>query len=520
MQDNPQKSLNLLYNVSRELSATLDLHTVLERVLFLCTRDVTAERGSIVAIDENKRPIDGVLIINQMPVEHTIYDIQGILDHGLAGWVVRNHEAALVTDTTQDKRWYRRPDDATSQTGAKSAICIPFLLGGDQLVGVLTIVHPQPGFFSESHLILLQAISDQAAITISNALLFQSLQLAQQRYQELFEGSIDPILVTTWKGEILEANRKAREIFNIDHENLTSKSIFEFHQVDWEWLGEKSHDLHDNQTITYVSEINQDGRATPVEVHIHKVDIEGAEYLQWIMHNISERIKLDKMREELSAMVYHDLRSPLSNVESSLDMLASLIPPEYADTAGQLVQIATRSTKRVQNLINSLLDINRLETGHPIAHREWSRFQDVIQESLESVQVNMDAKDLQSIVEIPEESPLLWIDKDMMKRVFINLLDNAIKFAPQKGHIWVSANIDSDFIQFSIRDDGPGIPPELRERVFDKYAYLNIDKPKKGIGLGLAFCRLAVEAHGGKIWVDSPADKGSRFNFILPTAGP
>jgi PAS domain S-box-containing protein len=520
MQENPQKSLNLLYNVSRELSASMDLHTILERVLSLCTRDVAAERGSIVAMDENMKPVDGVLIINQVPIENTVYDIQGILDHGLAGWVVRNHLAALVTDTSQDQRWYRRPDDSTNQTGAKSAICIPFLLAGDQLVGVLTIVHPLPGFFSESHLLLLQSISDQAAITISNALLFQSLQLAQKRYEELFEGSIDPILVTTWKGEILEANRKTCEVFSMDKEGLLSKSIFDLHQADWEWLGEKSDELHNDQTITYVSEINQNEQVTPVEVHIHKVDINGAEYLQWIMHDISERIKLDQMRDELSAMVYHDLRSPLSNVESSLDMLTSLIPQEYADTAGQLVQIATRSTKRVQNLINSLLDINRLETGHPIAKREWTKFEKVIQDAIDAIQVNLDTKDLQMDVKIPEGSPSLFIDKDMVKRVFINLLDNAIKFAPQKGHIWLTVTNIPDFLHFSIQDDGPGISPEFRERVFEKYAYLNIDKPKKGIGLGLAFCRLAVEAHGGKIWVDSPTEKGSRFNFTLPTAGP
>ena len=154
-QENTRKSLNLLYSVSRELSASLDLHIVLERVLILCTRNVGAERGWIVAIDDNKKPIDSALIVNQKKIDHTIYEIQGILDHGLAGWVLHNHQSALVSNTAQDKRWYRRPDDANNQTGAKSAICIPMLLAGDQVVGVLTIVHPQPGFLKESHFTLM-----------------------------------------------------------------------------------------------------------------------------------------------------------------------------------------------------------------------------------------------------------------------------------------------------------------------------------------------------------------------------
>jgi two-component system, NtrC family, sensor histidine kinase KinB len=518
-QENTQKSLNLLYSVSRELSASLDLHVVLERILILCTRNVGAERGSIIAIDENKKPVDSALILNQKIINHTIYEIQGILDHGLAGWVLRNRRATLVSDTAHDKRWYRRPDDANNQTGPKSAVCIPMMLAGDQMVGVLTIVHPEPGFLKESHLSMLQAIADQAAITIFNAQLYQSLQMAELRYQELFEGSIDPVLVTTWKGEILEANRRAVEAFQLSNEELLTKSIFDLHQVDWEWLGEKSKDLHNNQTLHYTSEIKKPGEnAIPVEVHIHKVDIQSAEYLQWIIHDISERKKLDKMRDDLSAMVYHDLRSPLANVISSMDMLNAFIPPDYADTAGQLIQIAVRSTRRVQHLISSLLDISRLENGQPIVNLEFSNLIDIAREAVEAVQANLEVKDQQLHFDIPENLPSLWLDKDMIKRVLINLIENAIKFAPFQGNIHLDGATGENTIDIWVQDDGPGIPVESREHVFEKFASLNAEKSHKGIGLGLAFCRLAVQAHGGRIWVDSPTQQGSRFIFTLPVS--
>jgi len=520
-QENTQKTLNLLYSVSRELSASLDLHVVLERVLILCTRNVGAERGSIIAIDDNKKPIDSALIVNQKAINHTVYEIQGILDHGLAGWVLRNKQSTLVSDTAHDKRWYRRPDDANNQTGPKSAICIPMLLAGEQLVGVLTIVHPQPGVLKESHLSLLQAIADQAAITIFNARLYQSLQMAELRYQELFEESIDPILVTSWKGEIMEANRRAVEAFQFSVEELLNKSIFDLHQVDWEWLGEKSKELHNNQTLRYTSEIKKPGEsALPVEVHIHKVDIEGAEYLQWIIHDISERKKLDKMREDLSAMVYHDLRSPLANVISSMDMLNAFIPPDYADTAGQLIQIAVRSTRRVQHLISSLLDISRLENGQPIVSQQMTSVIDVAREAVEAVSANLEVKDQQLHFDIPENLPALWLDRDMIKRVYINLVENAIKFAPFQGNIHLGAASAENQVELWVQDDGPGIPEESREFVFDKFASLNAEKNKKGIGLGLAFCRLAIQAHGGQIWVDSPTGQGSRFIFTLPTTRP
>ena len=392
-------------------------------------------------------------------------------------------------------------------------------LAGDQLVGVLTIVHPQPGFFKESHLSLLQAIADQAAITIFNARLYQSLQMAQKRYQVLFDESIDPVLVTSWKGEIIEANRHALEVFHLNSDELLNKSIFDLHAVDWEWLGEKSKELHNNQTLQYTSEIVQAGEtALPVEVYIHKVNIEDAEYLQWIIHDISERKKLDKLREDLIAMIYHDLRSPLSNVISSMEMLNAFLPPDYADTASQLVQIAIRSTRRVQILISSLLDISRLENGQPIIKQADTSINDVATEAVEAVRANLEIKDQQLHFEIPRNLPSLSLDADMIKRVYINLIENAIKFAPFQGNIRLGGIQKEDMVELWVQDDGPGIPLDLRERVFDKFAYFNSERSHKGIGLGLAFCRLAVQAHGGQIWVDSPTRQGSRFAFTLPAS--
>ncbi|MCE1252906.1 MAG: ATP-binding protein [Anaerolineae bacterium] len=519
--ENPENSLNLLYSVSKELSASLNLSIVLERVLELCIRNVNAERGSIVALDDNQKPIDSVMVINQKTINYTAHDVQGVLDHGLAGWVLRHQQPVLVSDTTQDTRWFRRPDDAVSRTGAKSAICIPMILAGDQIVGILTIVHPQPNFLKESHLALLQAISDQAALTIHNANLYQSLQSVKQRYQKLFDENIDPILVSDWKGRIIEANQSALSLFsNLPVDILMDKSIYDLHSVDWEWLSSRSESLHNNETLTYLSEIEQNDRHTPVEVHIHKINIGDAEYLQWIIHDISERKNLEKLRDELSAMIYHDLRSPLSNVLSSLEMLDVVLPEDTSESAHQLAQIAMRSTRRVQRLISSLLDINRLENGQTITQQHMCNLENIVHEAFEAVQVNAESKDIHLNNDIPADFPELWIDHDMIKRVVINLLENAIKFTPVDGNIHIGARFENNEATLWVEDDGPGIPLEAQQFIFDKYVHLNKEKYPKGIGLGLAFCRMAVQAHGGQIWVESDQKAGSRFIFTLPASRP
>lgn len=108
----------------------------------------------------------------------------------------------------------------------------------------------------------------------------------------------------------------------------------------------------------------------------------------------------------------------------------------------------------------------------------------------------------------------------MITRVVINLTENGIKYTPKGGQVWLSAKQVDNMVEISVRDTGPGIPEEMRVRVFDKFSRVKYKNAPKGIGLGLAFCRLAVEAHGGRIWVESDGKNGSNFKFTLPIETP
>ena len=168
-------SLELLYNISREFAAALDLRTVLQRVLFLSVQYIGAISGSVIVLDDLGKPIDSALIFRNQFHEHITRQLRDTLDHGLAGWVVKNRQPALVQDTSKDPRWLRRPDDDPAQTGPKSAVSAP-ILARDRLVGVLTLVHPQPGKFNLDHFELVQSIADQAGIAIVNARLYAESQ--------------------------------------------------------------------------------------------------------------------------------------------------------------------------------------------------------------------------------------------------------------------------------------------------------------------------------------------------------
>ncbi len=519
MSDYTRTTLELLYNISRELTSDLDLRTVLVRVLTLSSKYVGAERASVVVLD-NGSPVDAAIIVDNELKPHTVEQLHGILNQGLAGWVIRTKQPALLPNTSRDERWLQRPDDMANRTGAKSAICVPVIVR-DQLAGVLTIVHSIPNSFTEEHLALVQAIADQAGTAINNARLYNKLQAAHQRYVELFDDSIDPIFITDLDGKILEANRQAGELTGRSKDEMRGERMVDLLDVKGDWLTDKSIELHAGRTVHNETILQvRNGPLVPIEAYVRLVTMESGDVLQWILRDISERKAIDALRDDLMAMVYHDLRSPLSNIISSLEMIQMLLPAENNENERAILTIATRSTERMQRLIATLLDIYRLEAGQPITNRKRVEIPGLIYEAVDAVQPVVENKGLEMKVEIEKDLPSIWVDEDMIRRVLINLLDNATKFILFKGVITLGVRRTGELIEFSVGDNGPGIPPDKMELIFDKFARLQVDRFPKGLGLGLAFCKLAVRSHGGTIWVKSEINVGSTFYFTLPVESP
>jgi signal transduction histidine kinase len=167
-------------------------------------------------------------------------------------------------------------------------------------------------------------------------------------------------------------------------------------------------------------------------------------------------------------------------------------------------------------LTNSLLDMSRLESGRPVVNLFPTSPILLGKDSAEAVSPIATSKKQQINISIPSDIPMVKIDVDMIRRVLINLLENAVKYSPPEGEITLGADLETENVIIWVQDSGPGIPAEEKEHIFDKFTRLNPKGSQKGFGLGLAYCRLAIEGHGGRIWVDSELGKGSRFSFTLP----
>jgi signal transduction histidine kinase len=226
-------------------------------------------------------------------------------------------------------------------------------------------------------------------------------------------------------------------------------------------------------------------------------------------------MELEALRDSLVHMIVHDLRTPLTSIIGGLETIEQL---EYDhDTALEVLPMALTSAHELLEMVNTLLDINKMESGAMRLNLAEVDFADVAREAVAQVQGLLAEYEHELETDIGTEGTI-QADPDLLRRVVVNLLGNAIKFTRSGGRIRLSAHTDRTGLTFSIADNGPGIPPEDQRRIFEKFgqAQARQEGHKHSTGLGLTFCEMVAKAHGGRIWLDSTVGEGSTFYVWIP----
>jgi signal transduction histidine kinase len=239
------------------------------------------------------------------------------------------------------------------------------------------------------------------------------------------------------------------------------------------------------------------------------------------LRSANERLKeLDRLKDEFIATVTHELRTPLTSIRSFSEILHDN-PDLPASQRKEFQDIIIKESERLTRLINQVLDLARLEAGRFDWRIGEVDLKEVIAEAVAATRQLFNDKSIHLEVAADGELPSARVDRDQLMQVVINLLSNAAKFSPRgSGRVTVTARRDGDMLRVGVSDNGVGIAPEDRERVFERFLQVGdplTDKPE-GSGLGLAISRRIVEHLGGRIWVDSQPGRGSTFSFVLPVA--
>jgi signal transduction histidine kinase len=226
----------------------------------------------------------------------------------------------------------------------------------------------------------------------------------------------------------------------------------------------------------------------------------------------------DMWKESLSSMIIHDLKNPLGVIQGTMIFLKGTLGDDLNEKQSQLLESAMISADRALKLVSAILDVNRLEEGRMPLSLQSIAPEKAFRACLDEMQPLLAMHNLTAGMAVPRGLPPVRADYSSLIRVIANLIDNAIKFTPGGGKITLSARRVPAGVQFSIADTGHGIPPDQHERIFEKFAQAGIraEGQRAGVGLGLTFCKLAIEAQHGHIWVENNQGAGATFHFILP----
>lgn len=338
----------------------------------------------------------------------------------------------------------------------------------------------------------------------------------QSRQQALLDAMVEGVLVLDGAGAIQHANPAVQRQFHLGT-GFEGRPLLEV--------------IRDPALGQALQQLQQSGRLEEFLLHapgenprtfqVNAVALRDADRLRTgallVFHDLTDRQRLEEMRRDFVANVSHELRTPLSLIKGSAETLLAGAKDDPA-AATRFLNLIDKHADRLTFLIEDLLTVSRLESGRTLLNLQPTPLRRVAEEALEALQAKARERGITLVNETPEALQV-HADGDRLQQVYSNLADNAIKYGRPGGRVVAGArSLHEDIVEAWVSDDGQGIPPEARERVFERF--FRVDKARSremgGTGLGLSIVKHLVQAHGGEVRVESEVGRGTTFYFTLP----
>ena len=509
------EDLELLAEVS-QLLTVVELENVLQKVVSLAARSMGASKVSLFLQEGDTVDWEHLITTRNLPPDQSVKVVTQVMGTGFAGWVYKNKRGDIIVDTETDDRWLVFPDDPIL---TRSVLCVPFLYE-NEVIALITLTHENPNHFKLYHLRLMEIVTNQAAVAIRNAQLFNRLNAQRRQLHVVLQSISDALVVLDAAGKIEMVNVTALPIFGANTpEQVIGHTILDFLLVD--------------AVFRPIIEIIQAGLTHPDNWHFEtRSERRQVDYLVtmgvWeevqrqrrgyviIMHDVTILRDLSRFKDEILQVASYDLRSPLALINGYADMIRmDLSDPD--SPIHEHVEIIKNSVESMGSLVEDVLRVERIRST-PLELHEHTDMAALIRVVIVNARPAAQAKYLQFNTDVQLDGiPRIVVDPVLIRQAMENLIDNAIKYTPEGRRIVVQVHYDADRFYFSVEDDGIGIPQEHQPYVFEAFYRVEQTRYKeKGSGLGLSMVKNVIARHNGEVWVKSIPDKGSRFGFWLP----
>lgn len=407
---------------------------------------------------------------------------------------------------------------------ARSELFVP-MTRGDETLGVLYLADVTPFRFFQADIDMARSIGEATAMTLANVNLVQALSNQTNRLNSVIEANRDGVIMVGGDYDIVVINQNAITLLQLPGSPT-------------EWLGRSIEDVCDalagrsddlvaslQLELDHLTTLSE--RASSVEFHVGRRMLQ-VQYLPIIaqelhlgrviaLRDVTDQRLAEQMRNEITHTMVHDLRNPLHIISSGMNVLADYFKEELEENGEkrQLFSIINNNAGKLLNLVNGILEISRLESNRMPLNLMPFNFESEIIDAKLGIEPLALKKNVAIKIDMAPNTALVEADRDLYARILQNILDNALKFTRDNSEIQVTTRWEDDRskIVVSVSDEGEGVAEYLADRLFEKFQ--TGQHKESGSGLGLAFCKMALEAHGESIWIANSSNQGTTFSFTI-----
>lgn len=443
--------------------------------------------------------------------------------------VSRSGKPVVINEVASDGRI---PEDAIAEWGIRSLLVVPMKIR-KKVIGALLAANRDGGPFETRDLRVFETIANYGAAAIAHADLHAKAQAARSQLEDektkveaVLAQLGDGVVVSDVQGRVIIVNRAAEKIVGLQHDEIIGKSLVELHpphyRMEVETIMIELSRSKPAAGLFWEQNINLSEKKT-VRTNMRPVFLKSGAFagMATLIQDITESVALNEAKTEFISTVAHELRTPLTSLKGSLGLILGGAVGDVEPGIREMMGIAENNCNRLIRLVDDMLDVAKIETGHLTFEMDIISVQDRARSAVGQMKQFADEQDVKLSVKVTGHPHKVVGDGDRIEQVVTNLLSNAIKFSPAGGLVEVTVRQLHGYVKVSVADHGLGIPSSEQKKVFDKFYQVNC-RNRSGItgsGLGLAISKGIIEQHGGKISVKSTVGKGSTFSFMLSVPG-